>query len=62
MTDPGPGEIMDSAEGEILCHQRTTVKQGFFPSADPSDTFKLIESYSKGEISASPRGSRIYAP
>ncbi|MEO6097263.1 MAG: replicative DNA helicase [Fibrobacteria bacterium] len=56
-----PGEIMDSAEGEIYAISETTVKQGFVPiKRILSDTFKLIESYSKGEIIGVPTGFKDF--
>ncbi len=52
-----PNEVMDKAEGEIYALSETTVKQGFMPiKAILSDTFKLIESYAKGEIIGVPTG------
>lgn len=52
-----PGEIMDQAEGEIYAISESTIKQGFVPiKRILSDTFKLIESYSKGEIIGVPSG------
>ena len=52
-----PAEIMDAAEGEIYAISETTVKQGFIPIRQIlSETFKLIESYSKGEIIGVPSG------
>ncbi len=46
-----PGEIMDSAEGEIYNISESNIKTGFQPIKKIlTDTFKLIESYSKGEI------------
>ena len=56
-----PGEIMDQAEGEIFAISETTIKQGFIPiKRILSDTFKLIESYSKGEIIGVPTGFRDF--
>jgi replicative DNA helicase len=56
-----PGEIMDQAEGEIYAISETTVKQGFIPiKRILSDTFKLIESYSKGEIIGVPTGFKDF--
>ncbi|MEO7423595.1 MAG: replicative DNA helicase [Fibrobacteria bacterium] len=56
-----PGEIMDSAEGEIYAISETTIKQGFIPiKRILSDTFKLIESYSKGEIIGVPTGFKDF--
>ena len=52
-----PGTIMDSAEGDIFAISESTIKQGFLPIKKIlSDTFKLIESYSKGEIIGVPSG------
>ncbi len=56
-----PGEIMDAAEGEIYAISETTVKQGFIPiKRILSDTFKLIESYSKGEVIGVPTGFKDF--
>ncbi len=56
-----PGEIMDSAEGEIYAISETTIKQGFVPiKRILSDTFKLIESYSKGEVIGVPTGFKDF--
>ncbi len=56
-----PGEIMDAAEGEIYAISETTVKQGFLPIRQLlGDTFKLIESYSKGEIIGIPSGFKDF--
>jgi replicative DNA helicase len=56
-----PGEIMDAAEGEIYAISETTIKQGFVPiKRILSDTFKLIESYSKGEVIGVPTGFKDF--
>jgi replicative DNA helicase len=56
-----PSEIMDQAEGEIYAISETTVKQGFLPIRQIlGDTFKLIESYSKGEIIGVPTGFKDF--
>jgi replicative DNA helicase len=56
-----PGEIMDQAEGEIYAISESTIKQGFIPiKRILSDTFKLIESYSKGEIIGVPSGFKDF--
>ena len=56
-----PREIMDQAEGEIYSISESTIKQGFVPiKRILSDTFKLIESYSKGEIIGVPTGFKDF--
>lgn len=56
-----PREIMDQAEGEIYAISETTIKQGFIPiKRILGDTFKLIESYSKGEIIGVPTGFKDF--
>jgi replicative DNA helicase len=56
-----PREIMDAAEGEIYAISETTIKQGFVPiKRILSDTFKLIESYSKGDIIGVPTGFKDF--
>jgi replicative DNA helicase len=56
-----PREIMDAAEGEIYAISETTIKQGFVPiKRILSDTFKLIESYSKGDIIGVPSGFKDF--
>lgn len=52
-----PMEIMDQAEGDIFSISESGLKEGFLPIKNIlSDTFKLIESYSKGEIIGVPSG------
>lgn len=56
-----PREIMDQAEGEIYSISESTIKQGFVPiKRILGDTFKLIESYSKGEIIGVPTGFKDF--
>ncbi len=52
-----PTAIMDQAEGDIFAISESNIKEGFLPiKSILSDTFKLIESYSKGEIVGIPSG------
>jgi replicative DNA helicase len=52
-----PAAIMDQAEGDIFAINASTIKEGFVPiKRILSDTFKLIESYSKGEVIGVPSG------
>jgi len=52
-----PNVIMDQAEGDIFAISESNLKEGFLPiKSILSDTFKLIESYSKGEIIGVPSG------
>jgi len=52
-----PMTIMDQAEGDIFAISESGLKEGFLPiKSILSDTFKLIESYSKGEIIGVPSG------
>jgi replicative DNA helicase len=52
-----PAAIMDQAEGDIYAISASNIKEGFIPiTRILSDTFKLIESYSKGEIIGVPSG------
>ncbi len=56
-----PAEILDSAEGEIFAIGEQNVKSGFIQIKKIlSDTFRLIESYSKGEITGVPTGFRDF--
>lgn len=56
-----PRQIMDEAEGEIYSISESTIKQGFVPiKRILSDTFKLIESYSKGDIIGVPTGFKDF--
>lgn len=60
-TGQEPREIMDQAEAEIYSISESTIKQGFVPiKRILSDTFKLIESYSKGEIIGVPTGFKDF--
>ncbi len=52
-----PALIMDQAEGDIFAISEASLKEGFLPiKSILNDTFKLIESYSKGEIIGVPSG------
>ncbi len=52
-----PGTIMDQAESDIFAISASNIREGFLPiKRILGDTFKLIESYSKGEIIGVPSG------
>lgn len=52
-----PTTIMDQAEADIFSISESGLKEGFLPIKDIlTDTFKLIDSYSKGEIAGVPSG------
>lgn len=54
-----PATIMDQAEGDIFAINASNIKEGFVPiKRILSDTFKLIESYQKGEVIGVPTGLR----
>jgi replicative DNA helicase len=56
-TSQDPAAIMDQAEGDIFAINAANIKEGFLPiKRILSDTFKLIESYSKGEVIGVPTG------
>src|SRR5690606_25877293 len=58
-TSQDPASIMDQAEGDIFAINASNIKEGFLPiKRILSDTFKLIESYSKGEVVGVPTGLR----
>ncbi len=52
-----PAAIMDQAEGDIFAINASNIKEGFIPiTRILSETFKLIESYAKGEVIGVPTG------
>jgi replicative DNA helicase len=56
-----PNEILDQAEGEIFSISDLTVKGGLMPIKHIlSETFKIIESYSKDELTGVPTGFRDF--
>jgi len=56
-TSQDPAAIMDQAEGDIFAINAANIKEGFLPiKRILADTFKLIESYSKGEVIGVPTG------
>lgn len=56
-----PPQLIDQAEGEIYSIAETRVRQGFQPiKAVLAETFKLIESYAKGDIIGVPSGFRDF--
>jgi replicative DNA helicase len=56
-TSQDPAEIMDQAEGDIFAISASNIKEGFQPIRTIlNETFKLIESYGKGEVVGVPSG------
>ena len=56
-----PAEILDEAEGEIFAISDLTVKGGLLPIKHVlSETFKVIESYSKDELTGVPSGFKDF--
>jgi replicative DNA helicase len=54
-----PPVLIDQAEGEIYAIAETRVKQGFQPIKSVlAETFRLIESYAKGDVIGVPTGFR----
>ncbi|HAO98689.1 MAG TPA: replicative DNA helicase [Fibrobacteres bacterium] len=52
-----PSTLMDQAEGDIFSISQAGLKDGFLPiKSILNDTFKLIESYQKGEVTGVPTG------
>jgi replicative DNA helicase len=56
-----PPNLIDQAEGEIYALAETRVRQGFMPiKAVLAETFRLIESYAKGDVVGVPTGFRDF--